>query len=204
MTAVRFIKILMIGTAIMSEHFDSASSALRYAFGQRNGYGRSAASRMADESHGPDGLGPTDQSAMAGMILAEVSKLGRAAEHVLSVRYMRRSLPCQCQALCCSGRRPNEDWLFASAYLSEAIRTGPLNGRATTFALRQALIDLALGASKRSVADVARNHNVDRHTIAAWLKLINKWLLQVERKAFDEFEAVARERGWVADCAIHG
>lgn len=180
----------------MPEQFDDAASALRYAFAERNGYGRPAVSRMADPTRG-EGLTPIEQCAMAGMILADVRKLGPVAEHVLSARYARRMLVCMCQSHCCSGRRPNEDWAFSIAYLAEVIRTGVLYGRNTTVAQRNALLELAFGASKRTLVDVAKAHNLHRDTVATWSRLVGKWLLQAERKAYDEFESAARGNGWL-------
>lgn len=180
--------------------FDSSEQALRYAFATRNGYGRPAINRMADlAAPGGDGLTPNEQSAQAGMILAEVRALGRVPEHVLLVRYTPRTVVCQCQAACCSGRRINEDWVFAASYLSEQLRTGPLYGRNTTVAQRQDLIELALGTSRRKLADLAHAHGVHRDTFAAWRSRAEKWLLDVERKALKAFDDVAHARGWLRE-----
>lgn len=181
----------------MPERFDNAVQALRFAFAERNGYGRPTINRMADTSGSGDGLTPLEQSTMAGMILAEVRALGRVPEHVLRARYTPRTLVCQCQSVCCSGRRVNEDWLFAASYLSEQLRTTALAGRNTTVAQRQGLIELVLGASKRSISDLAHANGVHRDTFAGWRTRVEKWLLDVERRAFDQFEQVARERGWL-------
>ncbi|MCM1223724.1 MAG: hypothetical protein NC548_55665 [Lachnospiraceae bacterium] len=95
--------------------FNSADSALKFAF---NFSGQHYAKTMLIPiaSNGIC-LGGLDGAAQAGIILAEVKKLGKITEALLTARYAPAWLPCDCGHSCCSGKVKNRKWVDAIPYI---------------------------------------------------------------------------------------
>lgn len=109
--------------------FSSGHDALIFAFNVSDqAYDRPMMNRLAAPSIGKGGLAGLEAPAQAGMIRAEVQALGGLHENILVARLAPRQRYCECRGACCSGRKPNPEWVGAVSWLSEHVRvTAPVS-----------------------------------------------------------------------------
>lgn len=148
--------------------------ALTYTMAQ---YDRPLMSRMAD---GPrpagKGLVGLDGAGQAGMVLAEMHACGDLFEAILVARCAPHDMPCSCRAACCSGRRPNVEWLKAINRLVDVSAVHALAGCLSHYRLRQAIV-LGVFDRKTPITDLAAKYDVARNTAAEHNTRIRRWLL---------------------------
>ena len=95
--------------------FNNAHAAIAFAlnFASKT-YQRPMINRMAyPSSIGLNSLGGLDGAAQAGMIRAELAKMGHVKEAMIIARMAPRKLPCSCRSACCAGTITNPEWLQA-------------------------------------------------------------------------------------------
>lgn len=151
--------------------FDSAHAALVFAFRQRvQTVDRAPLNRIAAPATGKGrGLGGLDGAAQAGMIRQEVQAFGALDEALLIARHAPQHMPCECGAPCCSGRRPNRDWIDAISRLAEHARITALVGCSTTSLQRIAYVarHFTPRAMRESIEELAARFDLSRHTVSA-------------------------------------
>lgn len=119
--------------------FKSAHDALVFAFnysGQQ--YGKTQMSKIVTAGTGTGkGLSGLDGAAQAGMIRAEVRRLGEIGEAILTARYAPGSIPCPgCTCPVCPGEHPNLEWTAAIKTLEEYLKKDLLASCRTTWDMR--------------------------------------------------------------------
>jgi len=151
--------------------FDSMHAALMFAFHHSSQtYARPTMNRMASPAPASGhGLGGLDGAAQAGMIRAEVAALGRLAEAIIIARIAPHGTPCHCGSPCCSGRRPNREWIDAIAWLADHIRRTALNGCTANAVLRHEYVrrHFTRKADRVSIDALASRHGLNRNTISS-------------------------------------
>ncbi len=149
--------------------FDSYIDALIFAFNASSeNYDRPYMNRVAAPAVGSGrGLGGLDGAAQAGMIRAEVRDLGRMREAILLARFAPRWIDCSCRAPCCSGRKPNQEWVDAIAHLAEYTRSAVLSDCSTTGLMRREYVVRFFSDRKErdSLEAIAARHGKVRNTI---------------------------------------
>ncbi len=149
--------------------FDSYIDALIFAFNASSqNYDRPPMSLLAAPPQGSGkGLGGLDGAAQAGMIRAEVRRLGRMREAILLARFAPRWIDCSCRAPCCSGRKPNSEWVDAIAHLAEYTRATVLSDCGTTGLMRREYVVRFFSHRKErdSLDAIAARHGKVRQTI---------------------------------------
>lgn len=156
---------------IMDPLFETAHGAIVFAFnfsGQT--IDRPMMNRIAAPSLGSGkGLVGNDGAAQAGMIRREVKELGRLFESILIARHAPRMRPCACRAACCSGHKPNKEWVDAISYLADHIRTTALAGCTSNGMLRREYVirHFSRKDERISIEDLAEKYEVARNTISA-------------------------------------
>lgn len=150
--------------------FHSAQSALTFAYSYAGYPSRPILYRLATPTHHGNGLAGLDGAAQSGMIRAEAATLGPIAEAVFIARYAPHSMPCGCRSVCCSGQRPNSEWVFAISRLSDYIRTTALAGCTANSALRREYIVRYFSRRKEEripLERIAERHGVHRDTASS-------------------------------------
>lgn len=136
---------------------------------------RPLADRMAAPSPKTGkGLHGIDGAAQAGMIRREMEQLSEIESAVLIARYAPRSEPCNCRIPCCSGYRPNPEWLEAIRVIEQAA-LGPLAGHLSHYRLRRRLVEKAMGV-KVDVSDLAKECGVSEKTAGAHWRIVREWI----------------------------
>ena len=179
--------------------FRSTNAALSFAFNFTHGQYKSSA--MATMMGGPKptgrGLGGLDGAGTSGMIRAEIEALDpRIRGQILIARFAVRAVPCDCRHSCCSGFRPNTEWLLAIAEISELVRTGALAGCSVNFQLRHTLVRRYFGVHC-SLIDAAAAAGVDRDTASAHASRVIGYLKAQEQRARYDIEGRLKAAGIV-------
>jgi hypothetical protein len=151
--------------------FSSAHSALVFAFNfSGQCYDRPMMNRLASPAVGTGkGLVGLDGAAQAGMIRAEVQSLGKLAEAIIIARIAPRSVPCHCRSACCSGKKPNKEWVYAISYLADHVRTTALAGCTANGILRREYVVRYFSRKDERVSleALAERYDVNRQTVGA-------------------------------------
>jgi hypothetical protein len=182
--------------------FNSVPAALGFAF-NFNGlsYERPAVYRMAtpSKSGSSKGLHGLDGAAQAGMICAKVATLGPLDKNLLMARFCHPSQPCECGVPCCSGRKPNNQWTQAIAYLADYILHTALAGCVSQSLLRKdyVLRYFTRKETKLGIEALAKKHQVARNTVSTHLVRVNKTLKQLESTAERAAEDILQAAGLV-------
>lgn len=179
--------------------FRSTNAALSFAFNFTHGQYKSSA--MATMMGGPKpagrGLGGLDGAGTSGMIRAEIDALDpKIRGQILVARFAVQAVPCDCRHSCCSGFRPNAEWLLAIAEISELVRTGALAGRSVNFQLRHILVRRYFGVHC-SLIDAAAAAGVERHTASEHANKVIGYLKAEERQARYAIEGRLKAAGIV-------
>ncbi|MBE0615216.1 MAG: hypothetical protein IH604_16205 [Burkholderiales bacterium] len=190
---------MQIETQFESALFRSVGGALSFAFNFMHGQYKSSA--MATMMGGPKptgrGLGGLDGAGTSGMIRAEIDALDpRIRGQILVARFAVRAVPCDCRHACCSGLRPNAEWLLAIAEISELVRTEALAGRSVNFQLRHVLVRRYFGVHC-SLLDAAAAAGVDRDTASAHASRVIGYLKAQEQRARYDIEGRLKAAGIV-------
>lgn len=160
--------------------FTSAHAALVFAFNfSGQCYDRPMMNRLAAPAIGSGkGLVGLDGAAQAGFIRAEVLSLGSLAEAILIARIAPRSMPCHCRQACCSGRKPNREWVMAVGHLAEQSRRSALSGCSANGIMRREYIARYFTAKDQriSLEALAERYDVDRNTASAHYAKVSTWL----------------------------
>lgn len=151
--------------------FESAHGALVFAFNfSGQCYDRPMMNRLASPAVGSGkGLVGLDGAAQAGIIRAEVQAMGKLAEAILIARIAPRSMPCHCRQSCCSGKKPNKEWVDAISYLADYVRTTALAGCTANSMLRLEYVVRYFSRKDErvSIEVLAERHDVNRQTVGA-------------------------------------
>lgn len=185
---------------VIAPLFSSAHSALVFAFSFscRAYYDRPIMNRMATQAIGSGkGLAGLDGAAQAGMLRAEVRALGNLHEALLIARIAPRSTPCSCGSPCCSGRRPNLEWVDAVAWLSGYARDAVLAGRVIDYRIARGCVEMYF-ASSLTVTKLADRCGVSRNTVGAYLARVRKMLRDSESLAQHAIDERLRMAGVIA------
>ena len=151
--------------------FDTAHGALVFAFnfcGQA--YDRPMMNRLAAPAMGSGkGLVGLDGAAQAGMIRAEIQRLGKLAEAILIARLAPRAMPCNCSSYCCAGQKPNREWVEAVSVLADHVRATALAGCTSNGILRREYVVryFTRKEDRITLEHLAEKYAVDRNTPAA-------------------------------------
>jgi hypothetical protein len=156
--------------------FSSAHAAMVFAFnfsGQQ--YDKSMMARMASTpGRAGKGLGGLDGAAQAGMIRAELAHLCELHASILIARVAPPTVPCECRHACCSGHKPNQEWVNAIQSLTQ-LALGELSGHLSHYALRRGIIERYFGI-KHVLADLAAQCSVNPDTASAHNAKLVRWL----------------------------
>lgn len=150
--------------------FTSGHDALVFAFNVSDqAYDRPMMNRLAAPSFGKGGLSGLEAPAQAGMIRAEVQAMGKLAEAILIARIAPRSMPCHCRQSCCSGKKPNKEWVDAISYLADHVRTTALAGCAANGMLRREYVVryFTRKDDRISLEALAEKHDIHRDTASS-------------------------------------
>lgn len=183
---------------IVAPLFKSAHGALVFAFNfSGQCYDRPLMNRMATPVIGSGkGLAGLDGAAQAGMIRAEVQALGKLHEAILIARTAPRSNPCSCRSSCCSGRKPNKEWVDAVAWLADHVRNTALAGCTADYRIRRGCVEMFFGSSL-TVTALADKCDVARNTAGAHFGKVRKLLKDEESRAQIAVEDRLRAAGMV-------
>ena len=167
--------------------FKSSHSAVVFALKQHYAtVQRPMINRMAYPSSIGNGLGGYDAAAQAGMILAEVRKLGFVKEAILIARAAPKRQPCDCRSRCCSGSFENKDWRGAIFLVNNYLRDMS-NMKNMTFQLRDALIRKYFGSEEQQ-NKIAERCFVHRDTVAVQYSKAVKELTSLEKSAWRKID----------------
>lgn len=142
------------------------------------------------------GLGGLDGAAQSGMIRSELKAIGQTGEAILIARTAPRTIPCDCQRLCCAGHKPNAEYENAIGYLMQ-VAMEHLAGHLSHYQLRRAILEKHFGA-KISVTDVAEDCGVSRATASAHNTKLLSWLRGTPGKNGQPAYVGAEHRAWEA------
>lgn len=181
--------------------FDNAHGALVFAFNfSGQSFDHPLMNRLAAPAVGTGkGLVGLDGAAQAGFIRSEVQRLGRLAEAILIARIAPRTVPCSCKAMCCAGKKPNDEWTGAISYLADQVRQTALHGCTSNGVMRRAyLVRYFTPKEQRiSLEELAAKYDIDRNTASAHNAKVAAWLAGVpakgERPAVPGMEPLARD-----------
>ena len=156
--------------------FRTPQDALIFAFNySMQQQGRPLADRMAaPAARTGKGLSGNDGAGQAGMVRRELAFLQEIELAVLIARFAPRAMPCACRNACCSGYRPNPEWLDAIRVLEQAALE-QLAGHLSHYRLRRRLVEKAVGL-KVEIKALARECGVNEKTVAAHWRIIKIWM----------------------------
>jgi hypothetical protein len=167
--------------------FMSARSALVFAYNfSGQSLARPPVNRMAAPSAGTGkGLGGLDGAAQAGFIRREVKVLGTLPEAILIARIAPRSTPCGCRALCCSGQKPNREWIDSINLLADHMRQTALAGCTSNGLMcrEYVLRHFTVSTSRTSFEKIAEGYEVNRQTVGSHAGKVAKLLRALEHAA---------------------
>jgi len=177
--------------------FSSAHAAMVFAFnfsGQQ--YDKSMMARMASTpGRAGKGLGGLDGAAQAGMIRAELAHLCELHASILIARVAPPTIPCECQHACCSGHRPNPEWVNAIQSLTQ-LAIGELSGHLSHYTLRRGIIERYFGI-KHVLADLASQCAVNPDTASAHNAKLVRWLKGMPAKGGTPAVTGAEALAWL-------
>jgi hypothetical protein len=181
--------------------FRSAQEAARFAFQYAaEQYDRPGMSRMAAPviSTGK-GLAGVDGAGQSGMVRSAIHGCGPIAEAIATVREAPRTWDCTCGNACCSGRRPNREWLRALSVLCDRARSGPLATTAAVYSVRRACVVRYFSdrTERAEVTELALALNCSRNTMSAYVGKVAAWLAPLEREAWGAIDERLRAGGAV-------
>lgn len=119
--------------------FKNAHDALVFAFNYSDEqYAKTPMSKVMTQGKGTGkGLSGNDGAAQAGMIRAEIRRLGQIGEAILTARYAPVSLPCPgCTCPVCPGEHPNLEWTAAIKAIEKYLADEVLASCRTTWDMR--------------------------------------------------------------------
>jgi hypothetical protein len=181
--------------------FASAHSALVFAFNfSEQCYERPVMNKLAAPSVGSGkGLAGLDGAGQAGMVRAEVARLGKLAEAILFARIAPRWMPCACRAECCSGKKMNREWVEAISFLSDHVRNTALAGCSANGIMRREYVIRHFSPKDQriSLEDLADKHDVNRKTTFAHSAKVTKHLKAFEAVADAAIDEKLRAVGMV-------
>ena len=177
--------------------FGSAHSALAFSFRFLDlSHSRPMMSKMAQPGSGRgNGLVGLDAAAQAGMIRAELRKVGRLLGSILIARTAPKTIPCSCGARCCAGHRTNTEWADAIAYLADLTKTAVPRG-SHHYRLRSAVV-LKYFGSQVGISEIAETCEVSRTTAHEHWSKIGKMLRDAENSAWESIEERLQSAGIV-------
>ncbi|MDE2100458.1 MAG: hypothetical protein KGL39_24615 [Patescibacteria group bacterium] len=153
--------------------FTNAKAALRFAVNFKGSPAKPFVTRMmggrlfvVSEYAGLDG------AAQAGMIINAVGDLPRLHLSMLFAGSAHPMLPCDCNNLCCSGKKVNLDWLTA---LEEIRRGSDRDLKMIDREVRRLLIARFYGRNV-TLVKLAYRFNIHLNTICRYHKLLHTWL----------------------------
>lgn len=174
--------------------FENAVAAASFALNfLGNSYQRPMINRMATPSAIGHSLGGLDRAAQAGMIRAEIAKLGPVKEaYVIASRAPKR-FPCTCGKPCCVKSRANPEWHDALHLLVNHAKEhlGLCTGY---YGLRKAIVAKYFG-DQVSLTKIAEQCGVNRDTAGVHNSKIVKMLRGLEFNAWSELEMLLTARG---------
>lgn len=205
--------------------FSSSRSALFFALSNRPYMPRPAMAKAADEAKlkqiqladgtkvmvkvsrgrakdpqlmGMDGL------ATSGMILQQLSRLKDPEQLCLICGVLPPTVPCNCGAACCGGRRPDPDWIRAvdalCVYLREEAKLSKVRGKkglSTDPRLRQDLVIKHFSGGEVSTQSIAFRHGITSTTVLHHGHRIAQYLEKMTNSGWSEFDTVINESGIV-------
>lgn len=176
--------------------FRSAHAALIFALNYSDQiYERPLMNRLAAPAPGSGkGLVGVDGAGQAGMIRAELKALGGLHENILVARLAPRQRYCECRGACCSGRKPNPEWVGAVSWLSEHVRVTALAGCLVDYRVRRNCVEIFFGKSL-AVAALADDCGIARNTASAHLSRVRKRLKEDEHHAQVAIDDRLRQAG---------
>lgn len=166
--------------------FKSAHDAMVFAFnfsGQQ--YDRSMMARVASPSTGSgNGLGGLDGAGQAGMIRQEVESLGRIAEMILIARFAPKINDCSCRSECCSGHKPNKEWVNAITWLSDHMRNTALAGTSAVYGVRRECVAryFTRKEDRIGIEQMALKHGIHRESASAYASRVAVWFAGMPQK----------------------
>lgn len=193
----------------------SSADALRWMFGRCHEQREAPTllARMGSDSVGGPGrgLGVVDGAGAAGMMrIALESALSDDEWAALTLAFAVPAVPCSCGRPCCSGHKPNNEWVIARGVLGNAARRGVLAGTSAHGGVRSALVARFFLPKERrpSVEQLAREFDVSLRTMEVWSQKIGRWLgtpaavkarsgLGLRDRAYQRADEILREAGWV-------
>jgi hypothetical protein len=128
-------------------------------------------------------------------IRAELAHLDELLANILIARVAPHAVPCECRHACCSGYKPNEEWVNAILVLTQRA-ISELSGHLSHYLLRRGIIEKFFGA-KHSIADLADQCAVNRDTASAHNAKLVRWLKGMPAKGSTAAITGAEGRAWI-------
>lgn len=176
--------------------FENAVSAVSFAVNFSGySYQRPMINRMATPSAIGISLGGVDRAAQAGMIRAEMAKLGPINEAFLIASKAPRRFPCTCGKACCNKSKPNPEWLEAIHILMNHTKNS-LGLCGSYYALREAVIKRYFG-QQVPLTKLAEDCKVNRDTASNHNSTITKALRTIEHQSWEAIEIRLSEIGMI-------
>ena len=176
--------------------FKSTHNAVVFALNQQYGtFQRPMINRMAYPSAIGHGIGGYDAAAQAGMVLAEMKKLGFIREAIIIARSAPKRRPCDCGSRCCSKSYENKDWKEAIFLINNHLRDMAYM-KNLTFQLRDALIRKYFGSEEQQ-NKIAERCFVHRDTVAVQYSRAVKELTLLEKSAWRKIDEYLIQCGMI-------
>lgn len=142
------------------------------------------------------GLGGLDGAAQAGMIKAEVDKVGDPGRWIVAARFVPQKSPCSCGSACCVGFKLNPEWAGYVDWLTKHVHHLAKLGTFSHYHLRRALVVRYFGGEV-SLKDVAAKCGINRDTASAHNKAVVEYLEAEERKAYHQLDGELHAQGLI-------
>ena len=170
--------------------FDSTRSAVVFALGfSTQQYGATPLSKLQRNRIGSGKwLVGMDGAGQAGMVLAQIARLGKTDRAVIVARFAPRFEPCPC----CGGERPIAIWREAIEHLAMCcILSGVSNIR-----FRSDLVEKYFGVPVR-LNDLAERYAMNRNTVSEHYRIMARQLSDMEPIAHVRADDVLINSGMV-------
>lgn len=146
-----------------------------------------------------------DGAGTAGIILMHLARLPEPQQLVLMAQSMPPTRPCPCRAPCCTGQRPNSEWVRAILklcdYLRDEAQLSRVKGKkglSTSPEMRRALVEKFFVPRRDLVlADLAVKCGVSEQTVITHRRPIVTFLEKQERAGWRAFDDSLGEAGLV-------
>ena len=174
--------------------FENATAAAAFALNFLcNSYQRPLIDRMATPSAVGETLGGLERAAQAGMIRAEIAKLGPIKEAYIIASKAPKRYPCTCGKPCCVKSRANPEWHDALHLLVNYAKEelGMCTGY---YGLRKSIVAKYFG-EQTSLTSISQQCGVNRDTAGVHNSKIIKLLRAIESQAWTELELLLTARG---------